>query len=222
MRYAFAHLPTVESLGTDEDKHIKNISYVTTARSLYDDIGEYYPEEVTQEQLNLLKALEKHYEAAGYISHYSGYNASLSKYFYGTDVESVKGSKDDTYGFVTKVNIPKNTLSGGGTAYEQALSYANDAIGEPTAEGYVLNIYPRSSLGFKHQICLANTVGIIDADYYNALNEGHIIVALVNRGDKEVTIKKGDRFVQGIIYKFYTAEEEEVTKVRTGGFGSSN
>lgn len=88
--------------------------------------------------------------------------------------------------------------------------------------GYVLNIFPRSSLGFKYQICLANTVGIIDADYYNALNEGHIIVALVNRGDKEVTINKGDRFVQGIFYKFYTAKEEEVTTVRTGGFGSSN
>ena len=89
-------------------------------------------------------------------------------------------------------------------------------------EGYVLNIFPRSSLGFKYQLCLANTVGIIDADYYNALNEGHIIVALVNRGDKEVILKKGDRFVQGIFFKFYTAKEEEVTNVRTGGFGSSN
>ena len=89
-------------------------------------------------------------------------------------------------------------------------------------EGCVLNIFPRSSLGFKYQLCLANTVGIIDSDYYNALNEGHIIVALVNRGDKEVTLKKGDRFVQGIFYKFYTAKEEAVTSVRTGGFGSSN
>lgn len=89
-------------------------------------------------------------------------------------------------------------------------------------EGYVLNIYPRSSLGFKYQMTLANTTGIIDADYYNALNEGHIIVALVNRGNKEINIKKGDRFVQGIFYKFYTAEEEVITKVRTGGFGSSN
>ena len=89
-------------------------------------------------------------------------------------------------------------------------------------DGYVLHIYPRSSLGFKYQVCLANTVGIIDADYYNALNEGHIIVALVNRGTKEVVIKKGDRIVQGIFYKFYTACEEEVTGVRKGGFGSSN
>lgn len=89
-------------------------------------------------------------------------------------------------------------------------------------EGYVLNIYPRSSLGFKYQMCLANTTGIIDADYYNALNEGHIIVALVNRGNKDIVIKKGDRFVQGIFFQFFTAIEDEVTRKRTGGFGSSN
>ena len=89
-------------------------------------------------------------------------------------------------------------------------------------EGYVLNIYPRSSLGFKYQLTLANTTGIIDADYYNALNEGHIIVALVNRGQKDIVISKGERFVQGIFLRFYTAEEEEVKGLRTGGFGSSN
>ena len=75
-------------------------------------------------------------------------------------------------------------------------------------EGYVLNIYPRSSLGFKYQMTLANTTGIIDADYYNALNEGHIIVAVVNKGDKDLIINKGDRFVQGIFLRFYTAQEE--------------
>ena len=89
-------------------------------------------------------------------------------------------------------------------------------------DGYVLNIYPRSSLGFKYQMALANTTGIIDADYYNALNEGHIIVALVNRGNKDIVISKGDRFVQGVFFKFYTVEEEEITDKRTGGFGSSN
>ena len=87
---------------------------------------------------------------------------------------------------------------------------------------YVLQIYPRSSLGFKYQLCLANTVGIIDSDYYNADNEGHIIIALVNRGDKTVELKKGDRFVQGIFTKYYLAQEEENNKVRTGGFGSTN
>lgn len=89
-------------------------------------------------------------------------------------------------------------------------------------DGYVLQIYPRSSLGFKYQMCLLNTVGIIDADYYNADNEGHIIVGIVNRGDKDLTINKGDRFVQGIFYKFYLAKEEENNVERHGGFGSTN
>ena len=89
-------------------------------------------------------------------------------------------------------------------------------------DGYVLKIYPRSSLGFKYQICLANTVGIIDSDYYGAKNEGHIIVALVNRGEKDLKISKGDRIVQGIFEKYFTANEDEVNTVRVGGLGSSN
>ena len=89
-------------------------------------------------------------------------------------------------------------------------------------EGYVLEIYPRSSLGFKYQTMLANTVGIIDSDYYKALNEGHIIIALMNMGTKDLVIKAGDRFAQGLFKRFYLAEEEEVNKDRIGGFGSTN
>ena len=104
----------------------------------------------------------------------------------------------------------------------------NESIKIPTGirckieDGYVLQIYPRSSLGFKYQMNLLNTVGIIDSDYYNADNEGHIIIGIVNRGDKELVIKKGDRFVQGIFYKYYLAQEEENNKERHGGFGSTN
>ena len=89
-------------------------------------------------------------------------------------------------------------------------------------EGYVLEIYPRSSLGFKYQTMLANTVGIIDSDYYKALNEGHIIIALMNMGTKDLVIKAGYRFSQGLFKRFYLAEEEEVNKDRIGGFGSTN
>ena len=89
-------------------------------------------------------------------------------------------------------------------------------------DGYVLQIYPRSSLGFKYQMCLLNTVGIIDADYFNADNEGHIIVGIINRGNKDLNINKGDRFVQGIFYKFYLADEQENNAQRHGGFGSTN
>lgn len=45
-------------------------------------------------------------------------------------------------------------------------------------EGWVLSIYPRSGLGFKHRCQLDNTVGIIDSDYYNSSNEGHIMIKI--------------------------------------------
>ena len=89
-------------------------------------------------------------------------------------------------------------------------------------DGYVLEIYPRSSIGFKYRTMLANTVGIIDSDYYGAENEGHIIIALMNMGNKELAIKAGERFAQGIFKKYYLAEEEDVNTSRTGGFGSTN
>ena len=89
-------------------------------------------------------------------------------------------------------------------------------------DGYVLEIYPRSSIGFKYQTMLANTVGIIDSDYYGAENEGHIIIALMNMGNKELAIKAGERFAQGVFKKYYLAEEEDVNTSRTGGFGSTN
>ena len=89
-------------------------------------------------------------------------------------------------------------------------------------EGYVLQLYPRSSFGFKYQMRLLNTVGIIDSDYYNADNEGHIIVGIVNDGNKDLPIRKGERFVQGVFYRYYLAEEEESRKERHGGFGSTD
>ena len=87
--------------------------------------------------------------------------------------------------------------------------------------GWVLMNCPRSSLGRKHGIRLANTIGVIDSDYYFADNEGHILVMLVNGGDHAVTIAKGERFCQGIFLPHGVADEEEVVGVRRGGFGST-
>ncbi|MBR5345525.1 MAG: dUTP diphosphatase [Clostridia bacterium] len=87
--------------------------------------------------------------------------------------------------------------------------------------GWVLVICPRSSLGRKYGMRLANTVGIIDSDYALAENEGHILVAVVNGGDQPLTLNPGDRFCQGIFLPFGVAEEETVTARRTGGYGST-
>ena len=88
-------------------------------------------------------------------------------------------------------------------------------------EGWVLLIFPRSSFGLKHGVRLANTTGVIDSDYARAKNEGHIMVPLRNPSDHEVTILQGERFCQGVLVPFGTAEEEEAFETRKGGFGST-
>lgn len=50
---------------------------------------------------------------------------------------------------------------------------------------WVLKCYPRSGLGFKFRLQLNNTVGIIDSDYYNSDNEGHIFAKLTNDSNEE-------------------------------------
>ena len=87
--------------------------------------------------------------------------------------------------------------------------------------GWVLMVFPRSGLGFKHQVRLANTVGVIDSDYFHAANEGHIMVRIVNGGDHAVIIAKGERFCQGVFLPHGLAEEDEVLADREGGFGST-
>ncbi|MGN0529153.1 MAG: deoxyuridine 5'-triphosphate nucleotidohydrolase [Eubacterium sp.] len=92
------------------------------------------------------------------------------------------------------------------------------------SDGWVLSIFPRSGLGFKHRIQLDNTVGIIDADYYNSSNEGHIMVKLSCDAHDEghsVTVSAGDGFSQGIFFPFGITEDDSADGVRDGGFGST-
>ena len=87
--------------------------------------------------------------------------------------------------------------------------------------GWVLMLFPRSSLGFRHALRLSNTVGVIDSDYAFAANEGHIMVKLYNPTDKPVAIAKGERFCQGVFLPYGTAEEEGELGKRSGGMGST-
>lgn len=86
---------------------------------------------------------------------------------------------------------------------------------------WVLKIYPRSGLGFKYRAGIANTVGIIDSDYYYSDNEGHILVKLVNNGSKDIHIAKGEGFCQGIFSEYGLAIDDCVASKRNGGFGST-
>ena len=91
-------------------------------------------------------------------------------------------------------------------------------------EGWVLSLYPRSGLGFKHRVQLDNTVGIIDSDYYGADNEGHIMIKLscdAHDDGHTVLLTKGDGFAQGIFTQFGITVDDTASEKRTGGFGST-
>lgn len=89
------------------------------------------------------------------------------------------------------------------------------------ADGWVLVILPRSGSGFKYGVRLANTAGVIDSDYFNADNEGHIKIKLVG-GSKTYSVKTGDAFAQGIFLPYGITEDDECTEERHGGFGSTD
>lgn len=90
-------------------------------------------------------------------------------------------------------------------------------------DGWVLKIYPRSGLGFKYRLQLNNTVGIIDSDYYNSDNEGHIFIKMTNDSNegKTVSVGKGEGFAQGIFIEYGITVDDDVNEVRNGGFGST-
>ena len=86
----------------------------------------------------------------------------------------------------------------------------------------VLILTPRSGLGFKKGFFISNTLGVIDSDYAQSSNEGHIMVKFGARIDS-IAFQMGDAFVQGIILPYITTDdEEEITTVRDGVFGSTD
>ena len=86
----------------------------------------------------------------------------------------------------------------------------------------VLLIAPRSGLGFKYGIRLSNTIGVIDADYCDSDNEGHIIVSLENPSDENIQLEEHKPFVQGIVVKYEIPEGAESDAARNGGLGSTD
>ena len=138
---------------------------------------------------------------------------------------------------VTDIPLPRRATAGS-AGYDfictaDVTLHPGDAVTIPTGvrcemqPGWVLMLFPRSGLGFKHQVRLANTVGVIDADYFRAANEGHIMVRLTcgmspcAMDSHDVTIKKGERFCQGVFLPHGLAEEDGAFADRTGGFGST-
>ena len=86
----------------------------------------------------------------------------------------------------------------------------------------VLLLCVTSGMG-KHGIMVANTLGVIDSDYYgNISNDGNLGFRLYNYSNEPYEIKAGDKIGQGVFVKYLTVDnEEEITEERVGGFGST-
>ena len=81
----------------------------------------------------------------------------------------------------------------------------------------------RSSNPGKKGLILANSIGVVDSDYYgNPDNDGHIMFAFYNFKDEDIEIKKGERIGQGIFQKYLITDDDVAAGERTGGFGSTN
>lgn len=90
-------------------------------------------------------------------------------------------------------------------------------------ENEVLILANRSSNPGKKGLILANSIGVVDSDYYeNPDNDGHIMFAFYNIKNEDITIKKGDAIGQGIFQKYLVTDNDIATGKREGGFGSTN
>lgn len=89
--------------------------------------------------------------------------------------------------------------------------------------GYYLELSVRSSTPLKYWLILANSVGIIDADYAdNPDNEGHIYFQIINLSPVDIQLRKGDIIGQGIIKKYEITDNDNAVGERMGGFGSTS
>ena len=87
---------------------------------------------------------------------------------------------------------------------------------------YGMLIVPRSSVGTNLGLRLMNTVGVIDADYCDSDNEGHIMLMFENTTDDEVSLPQGKAIAQGIITNYIIPIDSASIIKRNGGFGSTD
>ena len=128
-----------------------------------------------------------------------------TKYAAGYDVEAA----EDTIIPAFKPGVKPTLIPTGLKAYMQ--------------DDEMLCLYNRSSNPKKKGLVLANSVGIIDKDYYgNADNDGHIMYAMWNFKDEDIKVEKGERIGQAIFQKYLIADNDNADAERTGGFGSTD
>ena len=142
-------------------------------------------------------------------------------------------SEDEVRQIFDSIELPKRATRGSaGYDFYSPVDFElkpGETIKIPTGirvymeESWVLNLFPRSGLGFKFRLQMNNTVGIIDSDYFYSDNEGHIFVKLTNDSNegKIVRVEAGTGIVQGIFMEYGVTIDDDAKEVRNGGFGST-
>lgn len=196
-------------------------------KSLYSDKGDYAREldmflsEVDKEKYPNVKQqyrFEEVNQISDIVIKIRGFEVVEDKYrkYPNRDIKIPKRSTKNSAGYdictPVKIVIPAGGIS-------EAIQTDIKAY---MLEDEVLEIYPRSSLGFKKGLMLINTVGIIDSDYYSNLdNDGNIGFKLKNLSDKEVVIEAGEKIMQGVFKKYLKVDNDDVDEIRSGGIGST-
>ena len=90
-------------------------------------------------------------------------------------------------------------------------------------EDEVMLLYNRSSNPKKKGLIMANSVGVIDKDYYeNPDNDGHFMFAFYNIKEEDITIQKGEAIGQAMFQKYLITDDDNAQGERVGGFGSTS
>ena len=140
---------------------------------------------------------------------YEGKNINLpirkTKYSAGYDVEAAEDVVIPSF----KKGMAPTFIKTGIKAYMQDDEY--------------LLLANRSSNPKKKGLILANSIGVVDKDYYgNEDNDGHIMFAFYNIKEEDITIKKGEAIGQAIFQKYFVTDDDVAEGKRSGGFGSTS
>lgn len=155
---------------------------------------------------------------------------SLEKISFEQFKKDIKNDKKLYEEYLLPVRSTQNSAGYDFKAIEDFIIPAGKKILVPTGIKVKMNsnevffILIRSSFGIKKHIILSNQVGVIDADYYNNMdNEGHIWIALENCGTEDYKVLKKEHYAQGIFIPYLICEnEDKVQTIRKGSFGSTD
>lgn len=154
--------------------------------------------------------------------------------FYEAYKDDFGGTREEIERIYNDIELPKRATSGSaGYDFHTPVNIhleSGQTVKIPTGirakmdEDWVLMVFPRSGLGFKFRLQLNNTVGIIDSDYYNSDNEGHIFIKITNDSNegKIVDVPRGGGFAQGLFIPYGITVDDDTDAERNGGFGSTD